>query len=532
MSRYLSKVWVVCVPLAVACNTSEEREPISASNLALTAEQNVENALRGAHDAGSFLAESATLAKLLSAGGQSCDSSSAGCAADGTCAPVETTCTDSVSVDDLAETRDDLKTSIDDFVKTLKEEIFIPENLESEDGQTAVYRLTPEYLCKNSDVAPTAGSAPPSGSTPPVDDTTATLDPDCVQHATELQPRLRLSSPSDGDVDVALLLTSERRNPATLELGHDRVGVQIDLAELKATLDAAHQDTGNLASMSGKLEFELKRNADHDYSFRFNVLSTLNVNTIDDLMQQIAFSLAGNKPSFELRLDGNARQLTGTYHFGAFNLKGPLNALYSHDSEAVPSDDPNAQPAAPKTYTGLIDLLVGGLDGSLTFDGNRDRFTIRAMGLGDKSSTLKLDGNLLAQLDLNPNNGRHFDLSVERNAEDQTTLTFSPTFDLNMLLHFQPLKSQIDDIPDYALDDKLRIFFTGENPSVRTELDQIRVLSGTLNLTSQNAPQTNLSVSSGMCLLENEATDTTSDPSTSDPSTSNAFGNLTSGACQ
>ena len=502
MSRYLSKVWVMCVPVAVACSGggSEEREPISASSLALTAQQNVENALRGVHAAGSFLADSATLAKMLSAGGQSCDSNVA-CAADGTCAPVETTCTDSVTQEDLAEARDDMNQDIDDLVKTLKEEVFVPANLESEDGKSAVYRLTPEFLCKSSGDS-TSPAPAPGGTAQP---TTNELDPECVQHATELQPRLRLTSPNDGDVDVAFLLTAERRNPATLELRHDGIGVQVDLAELKATLEAAHQDTGSLASMSGKLELELHRNANLDYSFRFNVLSSLSVNTIDDLMQQVAFTLAGNKPSFELRLDGNAHEVTGTYHFGAFGLKGPLNALYHSDSSSIISNDPNALPPPAKTYTGLIDLLVGGLDGSMKFDGKKDRVEIHALGLGDKSSTLKHDGNLLVQLDINPNDGRHFDLTVERNQDDQTTLTFSPTFDLNVRLNFASLKSQIDSIPDYALDDTLRLFFSGANPSVRGEKDQLRVLSGTLNVTSQQTPNANLSVPAGSCLYNSDA---------------------------
>ncbi|MFZ5893095.1 MAG: hypothetical protein ACOY0T_18700 [Myxococcota bacterium] len=495
MTRYLSKVWVVCAPVLVACSGSEEREPISAASLALTAEQNVENALRGAHAASSFIADSATLAKLLSAGSQTCEPS-AGCAAGSTCVDTEPTCTDSITVADLAEARADAEEAINDLVKTLKEEIFIPANLESEDGQSAVYRLTPEYLCKDESVEV---STPGTPSTPPM------LDAECVERATELQPRLRLTSPSDGDVDVALLLTAQKKNPATLQLRSNGVGVQIDLAELKGTLDAAHQDTGNLASMSGKLQFELKKNAELDYSFRFNVLSTLSVNTIDALMQQVAVTLAGNTPSFELRLDGNAHKLTGTYHFGAFGLKGPLNALYTPDTEA--SDDPLAEPPPAKTYTGIIDLLVAGYDGSLTFDGNRDRIELRALGLGDKSSTLKHDGNLLAQLDINPNDGRHFDLAVERNSEDQTTLTFSPTFDFNLLLNFASLKSQIADIPDYALNDTLRIFFNGSNPSVRTEADQVRVLSGTLNLTSKSTPGANLSVPTGSCLLESDATD-------------------------
>lgn len=503
MNRYLSRVWVMCVPVAVACSGSEEREPISATSLALTAQQNVENALRGAHAAGSFLADSATLAKMLSAGNQNCEGSS-GCPVGGTCTPSQTVCTDAVTPDDLAEEREDMSEAIDELVKTLKEDVFVPANLESEDGKSAVYRLTPDFLCKRGDGAVTPPAPAPGGNAQP---TTNELDPECVEHANELQPRLRLTSPSDGDVDVALLLTSARRNPATLELHHDGVGVQVDLAELKATLDASHQDTGTLASMSGKLQFELHRNANLDYSFRFNVLSSLNVNTVDDLMQQIAFTLAGNKPSFELRLDGNAQKVTGTYHFGAFGLTGPLNALYERDEEAIQDGDPNVPAPVAKKYTGLIDLLVGGFDGSVSFDGSRDRLELHALGLGDKSSTLKHDGSVIAQLDINPNDGRHFDLTVEKNDAEQTTLTFSPTLDLSLVLNFQKLKAQIEDIPDYALNDTLRLFFSGTNPSVRVEKEQLRVLSGTLNVTSQQTPAVNLSVATGSCLYDSNVED-------------------------
>ncbi|MGC4086989.1 MAG: hypothetical protein QM756_03625 [Polyangiaceae bacterium] len=515
MNRYLSCVWVMCVPVAVACNGSESREPVSAANMALTAQQNVERALRGAHAAGSFIADSATLAKLLSAGSSSCVTDAPPCAVGTTCATPEPTCTDAVTQEDLIETRSDMANAIDDLVKVMKEDVFTPENLESEDGQSAVYRLSPEFLCKGgSDVA--APAPTPGGSVP--DTATSTLDPECVQHVSELQPRLRLTSPSDGNVDAALLLTAQKHNPLTLALRSDGVALQVDLGELKATLDSAHQNTGELASMSGKLEFELKRNAELDYSFRFNVLSSLSANIMDSLMQQVAYTLAGNKPSFEVRLDGNAHQVTGTYHFGAFGVKGPLNALYKTDA-----DDPSAEPHTP--YTGLIDLLLAGFDGSVTFDGNRDRINLTGVGLGNASSTLKHDGNLLAQLDINKNNGRHFDVSVERNADDQTTLSFSPTFDLDLLLNFASLKNQIADIPTYALSDRLRVFFDGPSPSVRAEPDQLRVISGTLKLESQSTPDANLSVAPGMCLLESDA-DTTAEPA------HELLGSFSSGACQ
>lgn len=500
--------------LLAGCGANE-REPISASTLALTAQQNVERVLRGTHAAGSFLADSATLAKLLSST-QGCDSTPP-CAAGAECPPPETTCDDAVSVADLDEARADMTGAIDDLVETLREDVFIPANLESENGEEAVYLLREDFLCKNADPAPTT---PNPGGVPPTPDPDA-LDPDCVEQAEKLQPRLRLTSPRDGQVDVAILLTASQRNPVTLQLATDRAGIVFDLAEIKASLDAAGQDTENLKAMSGKLAFELVRNGELDYSARLNVLSSLSLTTIDDLAQQVAFSLAGSSPSFELRLDGNAKKITGTYDFGSFGVKGPLNAF--RDSFDV--DEPvevGSTPPPAKTYTGIIELLVGGFDGKLVYDGNRDKLNFTGLGLGDVASTLKHDGVTLATLDLNPASGRHFDLTVEQDDDDKATLTFLPTFDLRLAANFAPLQSQIDDIPPYLLNDTVRLWFDGPNPSIRTEPDQLRVLSGTLNMSSSSVPAANVQVTSGMCLLN---------AAVADPS-HELLGEFTAGACE
>ncbi len=499
--------WMLAGLGLLGCGSSE-REPISAQQLALTAEENVEHALRGAHAAGSFIADSTTLAHTLSSvtGSNCAPVASAPCPA-GTACPLtpEPTCTDSVTTSDLQQTRQDMSDAIDKLLKSLKEEVFIPQNLESEDGHTAVYRLGAEYLCKGSASSSPGAPLPAPGTTPtptpePVE---PTLDPDCVANAEKLAPRLRLSSPSDGEVDVALLLTDARHNPATLELGTDRVGVMLDLGEIKASLDAAGEDTGNLEAMRGKLELELKRNAELDYSFRVNVLSTLGLTTIDDLAEKVAFTLAGHSPSFEIRLDGNARRITGTYDIGSLDVSGPLNAF--RDSFASTEYDASGKPLPQKTYTGMIEALLGGLNGSVVLDGNQDKLELKGLGLGDVSSTLKLDGTTLAQLDLNADAGRHFDLTITHDSDDSTTLAFAPKFDLSVLLNFAPLTAQINDIPDAYLSEKLHLWFDGQNPSVRAEPKQIRALSGTLNLTSEHVPAANLSVPQGSCLVASDA---------------------------
>lgn len=492
-----SLAWVLlaaCSPVLVACGESE-RDPVSASELALTAQENVERVLRGAYDAGSFIAESASVARALSSvSGEECAPvASTPCPVGSVCPEPEPSCEDAVTVSDLEETREEVREAIDELVKFLKEEVFIAENLEAEDDSSATYLLRPERFCEYD-----AESIPQgSGAVPEPE-----IDEDCVDQFERLQPRLRLTSPREGSVDVAVLLTAQKRNPATLELEQARVGVVLNLGELKASLDALGEETEGLVALTGKLELELVQNAVRDYSLRTNVLEALGV-TADVDGESVAVSLGPSKPTAELRFDGNRRELTGRYDYGTFAVHGPLNAFRDMFDEPEYDDFGNELPR--KTYTGNIDLSLAGLEGQVVLDGSRDQLNLKGLGLGDASSTLKLDGTVIAQLDVNPQAGRHFDLSIESDSEDRATLGFSPTFDVSALLNFAPLASQIADLPDFLLGDTIRVWFDGNEPSIRVEQDQVRVLSGTLNMSSTRVPSANISVPAGSCLLESNA---------------------------
>lgn len=487
----LSVLWMMgCSP------ASGSSEPVATSDLALTAQENVERALRGTHRAGSFLAESASLAEMFDSLGGSSESCESGpCTPDG-CPPVECT-SDPVTVEDLQEQRADLDESISELMEMLRDEIFTAENLESEDASSATYLLGPATFCESEvfddDAGPGATPAPPPE-----------LDPECVDQINRLQPRIRLSSPSAGNVDVQLLLTSEKRNPVTLELYQDHVGAVMDLGETKAALDAIGEDTENLVSMVGKFGVELRKNADLDFSFRSSVLEAIEVVVSNDLDEQVRVALGQSVPMFELRFDGNARQVTGSLDYGTFGVDGPLNAFRSMFADTE-YDPVTGEELPGQKYTGHTEVFVAGLEGSITFDGNTDRLDVLDIGLGDTSSTLKHDGTVLAQVDLNADAGRHFDLSIQKQPAGEPIVTFSPTFDLSVLLNFAPLANQITDISSSIMNDTLRIWFDGPNPSVQGRDDALGVVSGTLNMTSTSTPAANLSVPAGMCLVESDA---------------------------
>lgn len=500
--------------LMVACSPAAKDEP-TATDLAAMAESNVEAALRGAHRAGSFIADSTALAEALSplaGSNEECDYS---CDANGNCTENCVTQTNSVTVSDLADDRDSLKASIDDLVKELKEKIFTPENLESESDGTATYLLGPKTFCtvtvSSSSPVPSGGVAGSSASQP-APTTESSLDPDCVDEINRLAPRLRLSSPSSGNVDVALLLTSAKLNPVTLELYQDHAGIVLDLGALKQTLDSAHEDTGSLVSMTGKLGFEVKKNAELDYSLEANVLTDVLIGVKADTGEIASIGLGKSDPTLELRLDGNAKKVTGTLDYGTISVQGPLNAFRDvFDPETY---DDAGYPIPRPTYVGALDGLLAGIEASVTLDGNMDRLTLAHLGLGDQTSRLKLDSDVLATLDLNPDAGRHFDLTLEKDPAG-TIFTFTPTVDATLALNFAPLAKQLSSIAPEILNNTLHFWFEGQNPSVQKHGDeQLKVLSGTLHYTSSYDATQNVTAAAGSCL--SSPGDTTSTSSSSE----------------
>lgn len=479
--------------------SSSDDEP-TATDLAALAEGNVDRALRGTVAAGGFIADSAALASslgVLTGPRESCPP----CSLDDICGECVA---DELSVEDLKESRDDMNESIDSLMKTLREKIFTKENLESEGDGSATYLLGPKTLCGTSVAGntPTPSPSPGGNSAGNTGDPAPSgMDPDCVDRINRLQVRLKLSSPSDGNVDVALLLTANPENPATLELYSSHVGVVVNLGEIKATLDALGEDTGSLVSLVGKLDFQLRKNAELDYSFLASVVEDVRVGVEASAGETVHYGVGRSVPTFELRLDGNARKLTGTVDVGALTVDGPLNAFRDvFDPEEY---DALGNPAPRPVYQGAVEGLLAGIEGGVTLDGSTDALTFDHLGLGEQTSTLKLDQATLAALDLNPTAGRHFDLALQKQGGG-TLATFTPTLDATLLLKLAPLVSQIPDLSPALLDNTLHFWLDGQNPSIQTGNDELRIVSGALHYTDAYDPSHDLNASAGSCLANGD----------------------------
>jgi hypothetical protein len=186
-----------------------------------------------------------------------------------------------------------------------------------------------------------------------------------------------------------------------------------------------------------------------------------------------------------------------------------LASMFESDDDAAPlidtGNDPLPEPEPEKEYTGVLEMLVSGYTGTVSYTADSDEFRFSDVSLGTGTSTLAHNGNLLASVDLNPQNGRGFDMVIratEDEAAAQTAVvSIDPTIDLNIAVNFSHVADQFE-VPETMLNDKLRMWFSGDNPTFAVEDEQLRMVSGSFHMSSEQSPESNVDVDEGMCLVE------------------------------
>ncbi len=506
MTKSQFRIGLTCLSFGVfACEGEPELLDISSTQAALTASENVERALQGVLDAADFLASSTSIAETLSVfGGRSetCESSASSCGLGLDCAPPETVCTpDEVSEEDLEERRQELRENVADVVRELRERILVEQNLEAETSTSATYRLGPDVLCSTDDAPDAPGAAPSEPE----------LDADCVEQVNRLEPRLVLTSPHEGDIDMTLLLGADRHAPLTLSLYRQSLGLRLDLGAGLAIARDLGEDLDGLRELAGVLELRLVKHGERDYSLELNVLEALAA-VVDSDGETLSTSLGASSPAWNVRVDGNSNTLSAGIDLAAFRLAGPLGAFADmfeseRDRDLPPGTGtlggfdlgPSPDSSDEPSYTGVLDLFLAGLSGTVRYGADSDVLSLDNLGFGDATSTLKHDGNTLFGLDLNATQGRRVNIEIVP-TDDGAQINLTPSFDLRLALAFEHIADQVEDIADALLDDTLHIWFDGAAPTLQVESDQIRVAAGTLHLESEANPDANVQVDEGMCL--------------------------------
>jgi len=350
--------------------------------------------------------------------------------------------------------------------KFLRERIFTEANLESSGDGALVFRITGEDVCGD-------------GITPA---------PDCVSAFDLYEVRIRVIRGMLG-YQFYLELGPDRFEPLMVLLSENHIAVGVDLAAVKSSLVYLDTVSGQPVyapkTLEGVFMVDLKKNGDQDFTLSSSVTKAIHVET-DGEAGPVSFSTGAKDPWFSVRIQGNQRSLSADLDLGETDFQVPYHALLSDTG------------TAGKALVGHL----AGASASVKIAAGATSLSVTNIGLGDGQSTLALDGTDLLKVDLNPNSGRRFDVSLGVGADEQLEIKVTPEFDLTTVFFYQPLQADTDvSIPPYAVDSTYRFQLTGSSPTLAPASNGIKVTSGTLRLENSAHADQAVVVNAGKCLV-------------------------------
>jgi hypothetical protein len=280
-------------------------------------------------------------------------------------------------------------------------------------------------------------------------------DADCATEFAKTQLRVRVANDDDA-LDFFIQVDANHDEPLEFSLSHDRLAVTVNLDEASDAMVALGGAQAS-AKLSGAVTGSLTILGAKHAKLAVDIDRAISVD-LDDLRLATAASHL-----LAVDLDGNASKAAVSVALGETTAHLPGDEL-----------DPQAR-----------DLDLAGLSVDASFDGTT--LALTNISLGNKTSTLKVDGQTAVAIDLNKNDGRKLSATL---AND--TLTVSPRLDLEIEQNHTLLDDEAPmfDITRVQLDGSLRS---------NQELGALRVVSGTFAISTDPA-EYGFSATAGQCV--------------------------------
>jgi hypothetical protein len=311
-----------------------------------------------------------------------------------------------------------------------------------------------------------------------------TIDAKCAEQLAKVDLRIRTAKDA-GAVVFAIQVDADHDEPLLLTLTHTSIALTLDLDGTQrafvALASLLGQDVPN-ASLSGQVtgKLEILGAAKARASLSIDrALSLAFAKAGADLGGPDALVLSSAKAQvFTVTLDGSAK--TGSFAVGLGDTVVKL----------------------PATSGKRTELDLGGASLAASFAGGQP-LALTHIGLGNHTTTLSINGVRAESIDLNPQDGRAFDVAVSRDAATGTdTLTVTPKLDLQMTVDHAVLGDQppVYDITRVLLDGSLR---SSDASS------QVQVTTGSFSIQT-NPTGHGFTAAAGQCVTDSDAIDPTS----------------------
>ncbi len=178
---------------------------------------------------------------------------------------------------------------------------------------------------------------------------------------------------------------------------------------------------------------------------------------------------------------------------------------------------------------------MAGVHGALAYAASNDEFMFTNLGLGDDSTTIRVDDTTIITVDVNPDNGRSFDLAFEAPGDKDLGFIFSEDFALQVQMNWELVSDVFDDLPTFMLDDLMGVRFADSASPTLHILDieddtQIQMASGQLTLWADSMDG-DVVINEGECLVETDCEGDDCEDEEEDEDAHDLFGGMAVRSC-
>lgn len=445
----------------------------------------------------------------------------------------------------------DIVVGANDLASFLLEEVFVEENVVATTEHSVTYRLPIDLICGGPTSSPEPGPSPDSSGPVevPVDDS-----PSCAEIFGQVPIELFVTSPQEGDLDVAVRVGRPPVEVVQIQVYHDRIGAELQLGALRQALQLYFEAAGEPADelpeiMQGALALTLLHIQDRQFTLRYSVTQDLHFAMASE---GVDLQIAAADPAVEVDLDGASQRVEARVSLGAVTLTLPLEQLDSAEEPVAVTCDEYGNcveepPAEPEPeLVGDVTLRMEHMAFAVRLSEADDVLAINGLAFAGEAL---FNGDPLVSAELGAVAGGLIDLLIAEGS-DGVEISVSPSLSLALHLGLAAIADQEPDIPAWAMNEDFQIRLEGNAPRLRllTHTDVqaptpvepggdptpepepeteplpepvVEVLSGSLHIEASSVADP-IQVSAGQCLLSSEPEDDDAHPLMS----------LAAGACE
>ncbi|MGB0591808.1 MAG: hypothetical protein ACPGU1_19185 [Myxococcota bacterium] len=417
----------------------------------------------------------------------------------------------------------------------------------SDDGLMLTYPLTAEVFCVEEaeledwmDEAEQARQA----------DEALENEAECAEQLAASPLSLMVTTDGEERLHLTMVAGTDATQVFALQLHDDMLAGFVHLAGIKALLQTFidAEDFEFPDTMTGTVGVEVMNEAEKHYALRVTIEEALEMADSEG-QDSLALNLAQNLSPGWLVLDGAAGTVNGQLALGEvqFGMAWEMIVGMTWDDEGSSEwvCETNAEtgeedcweewtdgPEKPEV-SGMANLTIPGVAGAIMIDSATDTFHLQDVSLGEAMLSVDKDGQAVAQVELNPDDGWIFDIKMIGEDVKSTRLEMASMMDAKVVLSMDHVKDSFQDLPDFMMADTMGVMMQGEGtPSMTLMRDdeddvKVQVTSGQLTLWS-DAMDDDVVIEAGQCITEIEAELTEEE----EEAQHDLFGGLGGGSCE